>query len=165
MSPRNNKWWWNTRHDTWRCGSGNVHQLLKCFDIIITIFVQHLSGTFNHLHLITSAEVLRQVLIKIALWSGITGKSLGKGMWRYNIEALICRLTFKSLSENSAGVNPNILFTGPSLFQIFLSGLYTLDYLVLSSMCSLCFHVQGQCLCISEGLITSYNIPVVGKVF
>lgn len=86
------------------------------FSFRVQLF-QHLSGTFNHLHLITSAEVLREVLIKIALWSGITGKSLGKEMWRYKIEALICRLTFKSLLENSAGVNPNILSLGQVYFK------------------------------------------------
>lgn len=47
------------------------------FSFWVQLF-QHLSGMFNYLHLIASAQVLREVLIEIALWSGITGKSLGR---------------------------------------------------------------------------------------
>lgn len=51
--------------------------LSMSFSFWVQLF-QHLSGMFNYLHLIASAQVLREVLIEIALWSGITGKSLGR---------------------------------------------------------------------------------------
>lgn len=60
-----------------------------------------------------------------------------------------------ALKENSAGVNPNMLFT-KSISNIPPGVVHT--RLPCQALCALCvFLVQGQCLRISEGLITIQN--------
>lgn len=126
---------------------------------------RRLSSTFNHLHLITlsSAQLRREVLIEMALWSGITGKSQG------GKRAVIKREHWYvgSLSSPTRSTQRESTLTCFSLGQVYVNyfsaGCVHFGYLVLSSMRSLCFHAQGQCLRISEKLISSFKIPAAQK--
>lgn len=127
---------------------------------------QHLSGMFNHLHLITlSSAQLLILLIKIALWSGITGKSLGRKRGVIKWEPWYVG----SLSSPSSSTLQESTLTyfslGQVYFNYFFLGCTHFGYLVLSSMWFLYLYVQGQCLRISEALISPHKIPVVEKVF
>ena len=72
---------------------GLIEHLEKCKSL-------HLSGMFNHLYLITlrSTQLLREVLITIARWSGITGKSLEGNVASQSVSADVGSLSSPSSS-------------------------------------------------------------------
>lgn len=88
-----------------------VTQDLKPVSSWVQLF-RRLSGTFNHLHLITlsSAQLLRRGAYRDSPLERDRWKESGEEeAWRHKMEALICGIAFKSSSPSSAGAKRNTL--------------------------------------------------------
>lgn len=88
-----------------------VTQDLKPVSSWVQLF-RRLSGTFNHLHLITlsSAQLLGRGAYRDSPLEWDCWKESGEEeAWRHKMEALICGIAFKSSSPSSAGAKRNTL--------------------------------------------------------